>query len=85
MNSSNRSGKILKSLPLWRAFCKRKHMKVQIDASKHDLIALVTLLKSDGRFTRISAELEAAVALEDHNHEDDIPKEGDNPIILRSE
>lgn len=60
-------------------------MKVQIDASKHDLIALIKFLKSDARFTKISAQLEAAIALEAHNHKDDIPKPGDNPIILRSE
>lgn len=60
-------------------------MIVQIDASKDDLSALLALLEGNPRFTKISAELEAAIALEKHNHEDDIPKTGDNPIILRSE
>ncbi|WP_406826291.1 hypothetical protein [Pedobacter sp. KACC 23697] len=60
-------------------------MKVQIDASKDDLSALIVFLRTNPRFIKISAELEAAIALDEHNHEDDIPKPGDNPIILRSE
>ncbi|WP_293789877.1 hypothetical protein [uncultured Pedobacter sp.] len=60
-------------------------MKVQIDGTKDELSALVAFLKSDVRFDQISAALEAAIALEAHHHEDDIPRPGDNPIILRSE
>lgn len=60
-------------------------MTLKLDGSKEEFDALAALLKDVPELNKISEQLRTAVAFEEHMQEDEIPKEGDNPFILRPE
>jgi len=60
-------------------------MKIQIEASATAINELVALIDNQPNLVEIKDQIVTAIALNNHNQSQELPREGDDPIIERSE
>lgn len=60
-------------------------MKIQIEASAAAINELVALIDNQPNLVEIKDQIVTAIALNNHNQSQEVPREGDDPIIERSE
>ena len=60
-------------------------MKIQIEASATSINELIALIDTQPNLVEIKDQIMKAIALDNHNQSQEVPKEGDDPIIERSE
>lgn len=60
-------------------------MKIQIEASATAINELVALIDNQHNLVEIKDQIVTAIALNNHNQSQEVPREGDDPIIERSE
>ena len=60
-------------------------MKIQIEASATAINELVALIDNQLNLVEIKDQIVTAIALNNHNQSQEVPREGDDPIIERSE
>ncbi|WP_316799622.1 hypothetical protein [Pedobacter frigidisoli] len=60
-------------------------MKIQIEATTQQLNSLIQLLEPNSELADLKQQLITAIAMDNHEQMDDIPKPGDHPIIDRFE
>jgi len=60
-------------------------MKIQIEASATAINELVALIDNQPNLVEIKDQIVTAIALNNHNQSQEVPREGDDPIIERSE
>ncbi len=60
-------------------------MKIQIEASATAINELVALIDNQPSLVEIKDQIVTAIALNNHNQSQEVPREGDDPIIERSE
>ncbi len=60
-------------------------MKIQIEASATAINELIALIDTQPNLVEIKDQIMKAIALDNHNQSQEVPKEGDDPIIERSE
>jgi hypothetical protein len=60
-------------------------MKLQIEASATAINELIALIDNQPNLVEIKDQIMKAITLDNHNQSQEVPKEGDDPIIERSE
>lgn len=60
-------------------------MKIQIEASATAINELVVLIDNQPNLVEIKDQIVTAIALNNHSQSQEVPREGDDPIIERSE
>ena len=60
-------------------------MKIQIETSAAAINELVALIDNQPNLVEIKDQIVTAIALNNHNQSQEVPREGDDPIIERSE
>ena len=60
-------------------------MKIQIEGSATAINELVALIDNQPNLVEIKDQIVTAIALNNHNQSQEVPREGDDPIIERSE
>lgn len=60
-------------------------MKIQIEASATAINELIALIDTQPNLVEIKDQIMKAIALDNHKQSQEVPKEGDDPIIERSE
>lgn len=60
-------------------------MKIQIEATAQNFSDLIATIDSNPELIDIKQQLLTAIAMDVHDQLDEVPKEGDHPIIDRFE
>jgi hypothetical protein len=60
-------------------------MKIQIEATAQNFSDLIAAIESNPELIDIKQQLLTAIAMNVHDQLDEVPKEGDHPIIDRFE
>lgn len=60
-------------------------MKIQIEASATAINELVALIHNQPNLIEIKEQIITAIALNSHDQSQEVPREGDDPIIDRNE